>query len=267
MSLRVETDYRRRLYDHYLSTHFGSLHTPSLAMLEWERRVWRDYFGPLLPADKAARMADLGCGYGSFLYFLRKAGYRDAQGVDVSREQVEAARSLGVDNVFLGDCWEFLESRPDEFDCLTAIDLLEHFSKEEVLALLQAIRRSLRPGGLLLLRVPNADGPFGAKILYSDFTHETAFTPTSIRQVLAATGFERIAVRAEGPRVHGFASAARWVAWKLISASLLLCLAAETGRIRGHILTQNLIAAARKPQPPAGNPHVLNTERKEGCES
>ncbi len=248
MRLSVKANYRRRLFDRYLSTHFGLLHPVSPATLEWEQRVWRDYFAPLLPIDKAARVADLGCGFGSFLYFLRKAGYRNIEGVDVSLEQVGAARQLGIRNVFHGDCWEFLEGRPGELDCITAMDLLEHFPKEEVLALLEAIHRSLKPGGLLLLRVPNADGPFGAKILYSDFTHELAFTPASIRQVLAAAGFARIEVRSEGPRVHGLISAARWVAWKFVAASLLLCLAAETGRIQGHILTQNLIAAARKPE-------------------
>src|SRR5438128_5391544 len=77
MPLNLETNYRRHLYDHYLSTHFGGIHHPSAASLERERRVWRDYFGPLLPANKAARIADLGCGYGSFLYFLHEEGYRN----------------------------------------------------------------------------------------------------------------------------------------------------------------------------------------------
>ena len=248
MRLSLETNYRRRLFDRYLSTHFGLIHPVSPATLEWEQRVWRDYFAPLLPVDKAARVADLGCGFGSFLYFLRAEGYGNAWGVDVSSEQIEAARNLGISNVVQGDCGEFLEKHPGEFDCLTAFDLLEHLPKNETLLLLQAAHRALKPGGRLILRAPNADGLFGAKILYSDFTHELAFTPTSIRQVLAAAGFERIEVRPEGPRVHGLISVARWVAWKLVAASLLLCLGAETGRIQGHILTQNLIAAARKPE-------------------
>ena len=248
MALSLETKSRHRQYERYLSTHFGSIHPVSLATLEKERRVWREYFGSFLPADKAADIADLGCGYGSFLYFLRGEGYRNARGVDVSQEQVEAARELGIDNVFYGDCSAFLDRRPEEFDCLTAFDLLEHLPREETLPLLKTVHKALKPGGLLILRVPNADGPFGAKILYSDFTHEQAFTASSIRQVLAVTGFKRVEVYAEGPRVHGLISAARWVAWKAIRLLLLLYLAVETGQIRGHLLTQNLIATARKPQ-------------------
>lgn len=248
MPLNLETSYRRHLYDHYLSTHFGGIHHPSAASLERERRVWRDYFGPLLPANKAARIADLGCGYGSFLYFLHEEGYRNIAGVDISAEQVDSARKLGIPNVVQDDSWKFLESRRQEFDCLTALDLLEHLAKEESLSLLHAAHSALRPGGLLIVKAPNADGPFGGKILYSDFTHEQAFTPLSIRQVLAASGFERVEVYPEGPRVHGLISAARWLAWKGICLLLLLYMAVETGRIRGHVLTQNLIAVARKPQ-------------------
>ncbi len=141
----------------------------------------------------------------------------------------------------------FLESYEESCDCITAFDLLEHLTKDETLALLRATHRALKPGGHLLLKVPNADGPFGAKILYSDFTHEQAFTPRSIAQVLAATGFAQIKVLPEGPRVHGIVSAARWAAWQALRALLVLYLAVETGRLRGHLLTQNLIAVAHKP--------------------
>jgi len=248
MGLILETNASRCLYDRYLSTHFASLHRVSRATLEKERRVWEDYFGRFLPADKSARIVDLGCGYGSFLYFLHTRGYKDIRGVDRSAEQVAAARKLGINHISQDDCRGFLENQSDEFDCLTAIDLLEHFPKEEVLSLLRAIHGALRPGGKLILRVPNADGPFGAKILYADLTHELAFTPFSIRQALAVAGFERAQLYAEGPRVHGFLSAARWLAWQGICALMLLYLAAETGRLRGHILTQNLIAVAHKPR-------------------
>jgi 2-polyprenyl-3-methyl-5-hydroxy-6-metoxy-1,4-benzoquinol methylase len=249
MSMSTEMRYRRRLYDAYFSSHFGVLHMVSPAGLDRDRRTWRNYFRRLLPAERGARFLDLGCGYGSFLWYLRGEGYQNACGVDVSAEQVEAARRLGLDNVFLGDAGEFLEAHPAAFDCVTAFDLLEHLTKDEVLAILDAIRHALKPGGLLLLRAPNADGPFGGKIRYSDFTHEQAFTPSSIRQILAATGFVRCQVLPEGPRVHGAVSAVRWAAWKILSFLLLLCLGAETGRLRGHVLTQNLIATVNTPNP------------------
>ena len=45
---------------------------------------------------------------------------------------------------------------------------------------------------------------------------------------------------------HGLASAARVVVWQVVSACYRIALAAETGTLRGHIVTQNLIFTARK---------------------
>ncbi|MCL6594773.1 MAG: class I SAM-dependent methyltransferase [Firmicutes bacterium] len=237
----------QRLYQRYLSTHFGAIHDISRAGLERERRVWRDYFRTLLPADRNARVLDLGCGYGSFLTFLAEEGYTNARGVDRCAEQVEAARRLGLANVMHGEAREALAGCSPVYDCITAIDLFEHLEKDELLDLLDAIWQALRPGGRLILRVPNAEGPLGTRILYSDFTHTLAFTPSSLRQVLTAAGFKSIELHPEGPRVHGLFSAARWLAWQAIRTLLELYLAVETGQWGGHLWTQNLIAVAQKP--------------------
>jgi hypothetical protein len=45
--------------------------------------------------------------------------------------------------------------------------------------------------------------------------------------------------------VHGLSSAVRALVWKPVSGLLKLALAAETGVLRGHIITQNLTFVAR----------------------
>ena len=47
--------------------------------------------------------------------------------------------------------------------------------------------------------------------------------------------------------IHGLASAARAALWQPFSLAFRLALAAETGVLRGHIVTQNLTFTARKP--------------------
>ncbi len=237
----------QQLYEHYVSMHFGTLHDVSRAGLRRERRVWRDYFRSLLPASRSASVLDLGCGYGSFLAFLAEEGYTNAAGVDRSKEQVEAARRLGLTNISQADAREALAGCYHAYDCITAIDLFEHLEKNELLDLLAAIQRALRPGGRLILRVPNAEGPLGTRILYSDFTHTLAFTPSSLRQLLAGAGLVNVQLLPEGPRVHGLLSTVRWVAWQAIRLLLELYLAVETGQFGGHLWTQNLIAVAQKP--------------------
>jgi hypothetical protein len=94
--------------------------------------------------------------------------------------------------------------------------------------------------------VPNAVSPFGGHIRYGDFTHETWFTARSVRQLAGAAGLDLIGVSGCPPQVHSAASAVRMVIWKPVSGLLKLALAAETGAVRGHIVTQNLTFAVAK---------------------
>src|SRR5439155_26972464 len=71
-------------------------------LLVGRERVFRKVLLPLLPADKQARILDLGCGYGEFLCFLQKEGYQNAAGIDLNRRQLDAAERLGVRNLRYG---------------------------------------------------------------------------------------------------------------------------------------------------------------------
>ncbi|MGB6198957.1 MAG: class I SAM-dependent methyltransferase [Candidatus Acidiferrales bacterium] len=234
-------------YDRYVSTHFASIHKQGPAAAESDRRVWRDYLGSLLPADRSAHIADVGCGSGSFLYFLKREGYVNICGVDRSPEQINLAKRHGIEGAMQDDAVNFLSSNLAAFDCVVSVDVLEHMERRETLALLHAMYFALRPGGRLILRTANGSGPFAGHMRYSDFTHVQTFTVSSISQVLRLTNFDRIEVLPEGPRVHGPISAVRWILWQAINAALRIYLAVETGQIQARIFTQNLIAVAYRP--------------------
>jgi 2-polyprenyl-3-methyl-5-hydroxy-6-metoxy-1,4-benzoquinol methylase len=231
-----------------VTTHFAALREISIDACERHRTTFRAYFQHLLPEDKGAKILDIGCGYGSFLYFLQKEGYRNICGVDISPEQVEAARQLGIDNVYCEDLLTFLHGHPKAFACITAFDVVEHFPKCEVLELLDAIHQALQSGGTFIMQVPNGASPFHGTIRYADFTHELAFTKESVVQVLSAAGFMNMHVYPAGPVMHGVLSTVRWVIWHAIRLLLVLYLTAETGSMHEHILTTNLIATAQKSQ-------------------
>ena len=65
-------------------------------------------------------------------------------------------------------------------------------------------------------------------------------------RLLQADGFDSVLARSSPPVAHGLASAARVTVWQVVSACYRIALAAETGMLRGHIVTQNLTFAARK---------------------
>lgn len=57
---------------------------------------------PVPSADRTARIADLGCGYGSLVWWLQREGYANACGVDLNAELIEQGRRLGVANLHRG---------------------------------------------------------------------------------------------------------------------------------------------------------------------
>jgi SAM-dependent methyltransferase len=188
---------------------------------------------------------DIGCGQGDLVRLLLADGY-DAMGVDVSPEQVAIARAAGLNRIQEGDYHEVLTERPGQFAAIVATDLLEHLTKPEVLETFDRVAAALMAGGVFIARVPNAGSPFGGHIRYGDFTHESSYTARSVRQLAAAAGFGSVTVLPCPPIAHGLVSAARVALWKPISTFYQIALAAETGTLGGHVVTQNMTFVAHK---------------------
>jgi SAM-dependent methyltransferase len=214
---------RNRLYEAYASEHAGCGASEAAAL------IYRRDIRPALPPCHAGSVIDIGC-----------------EGVDVSPEQVALARAAGLTCVREGDYRDTLRRCAGRVAAVTATDVLEHLTKCEVLDTLDRVAAALVPGGVFIARVPNAVSPFGGHIRYGDFTHESSYTSRSVRQLAAAAGFDSVTVLPCPPVAHGLVSALRVAAWRSISAFYQLALAAETGALRGHIVTQNLTFVARK---------------------
>lgn len=234
-------DYRERLYAAYSSTHAGVADEKG-GLLAFKRDIL-----PRLPSSTSADIVDLGCGQGELVRQLNLHGYRGAWGIDISAEQVEMAHRAGVAAVEHGDFRTAFDR--SSLDVVTATDFFEHLTKSEVLEAFDAVHTSLRPSGRLILRVPNSASPFGGHYRYGDVTHETSFTARSIRQFANAAGFDRVEVYACPPPVHGAKSLARRAVWAIASGAMKVALAAETGQLRRHVVTLNIVAVVHNPGP------------------
>jgi len=243
-------DYRGRLYSDYYSKQVNTDSTDHLALaqlnLPWAKRLIRR----TMPSDRTIRLVDLGCGYGRLLFGLKSMGYTSCLGVDGSESQLRVGRQLGLEPLVLSDLAAFLRQTPDEtFDVVTAIDVLEHLQRSELIETLDQILRILRPNGRLVLHLPNAEGIFGNRIRYDDLTHEMAFTKTSLRQVLCACGFSTVKCYEDEPVPHGLISVVRYLLWQFGRSFFVFLHCVETGQFAWNaiLLTQNMTAVATKP--------------------
>lgn len=223
-----------RLYENYASEHAGSEDFASLSRV-LERDLIR-----YIPVHQS-RCLDLGCGQGGLSAVLRTRGYTTSFGVDISPEQVAVAHSLGRDYVTEGSVVEYLADATS-WDVVTAFDFFEHLEHSDVLPVLEAVRGALTTSGLLVARVPNAAGPLFGRYQYGDFTHRAVYTQRSLQQLANAAGFARSEFREVRPIVHGAKSVGRRAVWSAFAGATKLALAAESGQLRGHLVTSNLMA-------------------------
>ncbi len=140
-----------------------------------------------LPEHRDGLILDIGSGSGQFLYYMRKKGYTNLKGIDLDRKQIEIAQALELD-VVEASLHDFIQQFPEGFEMIVMLDIIEHFTREELFPLMESVVKALRPGGRLIASVPNAESPDGLRCLYTDITHEMAYTPMSFEEMLFCHG-------------------------------------------------------------------------------
>ena len=178
-----------------------------LERVEQDRPFWDRLHGrrlervaALLRAD-GRRLLDVGSGPGLLLERARACGW-DELGVEPSRQAAAHARSLGVGvrEAFLDDALAAeLLAESGGFDCVHAAEVLEHLPDPR--AMVRRMRSLLKPGGVLVLSVPNDFNPFQRTLAevrgfapwwVAPPHHLNYFDFASLERLLVAEGFETL---------------------------------------------------------------------------
>ena len=198
----------------YLCRECGSLHSPrfvldydgyydesNLSVPDFVDQQLDRTVSALQSYRQTNRLLDIGCGAGSFLQAARRAGW-EAVGLEVSARAAAHVRTQGFD-VFLGD----LSSAPypaGHFDVITAIELIEHV--ENPLAMLEKVKRLLRPGGVLWGTTPNVQS-LSSRVLGLGWStvwppeHLQLYSLSGAKRLISAAGFRNIKLRTSGCNV------------------------------------------------------------------
>lgn len=155
---------------------------------EVEERL-RFYLPYLKDVAHDSRIVDLGSGRGDWLDLLTKEGFRP-EGIEINDVLVARAREKGFD-VSNTEMMVYLAQQPDQsLDVVSVFHLIEHFNVGRLIRLLDEIRRTLKPGGLLLLETPSPENlVVGACTFYADPTHFKPIYPQTLTFLLSNMGF------------------------------------------------------------------------------
>ncbi len=156
-----------------------------------------DAFAPQLDCGGGRTLLDFGCGTGLFMKVADRRGFVP-YGIDLAPTAVTMARNrFGPDRAFLGTAHDIAAQTDQRFDVITMWSVLAHIPdpREQ----LGALRRVLRPGGMLLILTVNADSlqrhAFGGH--WNGYTpgHLMFWSRATVTELLLGVGFEQVELR------------------------------------------------------------------------
>nr|WP_145491905.1 MULTISPECIES: class I SAM-dependent methyltransferase [Streptomyces] len=178
----------------------------------YNKRTWKPYSPEVIRSKYAPSVAavlanvppgqsvlDVGCDHGHFAALLRDRGY-DVAGSDIDGLALAYATEHYGLTVYQGDLPDIDFDR--RFDAVTVLSSLEHMVNP--FHVVRAAARALRPGGVLLISTPRADGLVHtvsrrvfAPVLHAwEFlappSHLTYFGRGSLRAMLRRAGFATV---------------------------------------------------------------------------
>ncbi len=175
--------------------------------------IFREILRSLRRHQARGPLLDYGTGTGAF---LREAAHEkfEVLGIELgsAARRFAIAQGFAVSDAPVGK----LPYETEALGAVTLIDVLEHLT--DPAEILGEVRRVLRPGGLLYIKVPNGPAQIGKQNLLSrlglsnagvmtDYIHINHFDPHSLRFLLERQGFR--------PRETGWSRAEVWdLRWK-----------------------------------------------------
>lgn len=101
--------------------------------------------------DKSKYIIDVGCGTGLVGLQLKKLGYKNFDGVDISQEMIDIAIDRGYASLFLGNLNETLPIKSNQYEAAICVGVFTHGHVGP--GRLEELIRIVKPGGIICFTV------------------------------------------------------------------------------------------------------------------
>ena len=172
--------------------------------LRWDH-VWA-----LARIGPSEAVLDVGCGDGAFLAALQDAGHHGRLcGADHNESAVQAVRARGIEADTIETFADVLDGRRQAFDVVCGFQTIEHLASVD--EFMTAASAALRPGGRIVVSVPNRDRMAfgGPDPLDLPPHHVSLWGPDQLRFLADRHGLEVRAIGVQRRRPKAVLTAAR----------------------------------------------------------
>ncbi|MBI4114842.1 MAG: class I SAM-dependent methyltransferase [Candidatus Niyogibacteria bacterium] len=150
------------------------------------QRLYAEWLNARWGLQKDARIVEIGCGMGAFLYFLKELGYENVSGIEMGKDAAEKARTVLGIPVLIQDFFSH-SFEAESFDAVAGVALIEHMmDPHKTIARMSGL---LKTGGMLYLNTPNLLSLTFRKQFFK-FVHTYYFTLKTLTSMLGQEGFE-----------------------------------------------------------------------------
>ena len=145
-----------------------------------------------------------------------------------------------------GDVKQKLAETPGQFGLITGFDIIEHFTKSEIMPFVKQIARALSTGGRLILQTPNAESPWGLCIGIVILLTRSLLIRIAWSTCYGCRGLPIFKAGSADLTPMEVKSLIRFLVWRFIRLGLLIWNLAETGGPGSGICTRTFVLTAIK---------------------
>jgi len=235
------------IYDDYFKTTVNMGREELIKSVQTNIKYIKINLIPHLGHDKSLHILEIGCGYGKNIASLEFLGYKNVEGIDISKDQIEVGKNiLSLKNIYLEeDAIKYLKTKREVYKVILLIDVIEHLEVKDILTLLNAIRDNMPEEGMIFIQSPNAFSivnPF----FYGDITHKTNLSPRNILQILRMVNIFDSEIFPISPVINGIKDLLIKIIWKILWEPIIKIYYRSTlGKTWTGIHTSNFLVVAR----------------------
>ncbi|OSA93193.1 UNVERIFIED_ORG: methyltransferase [Clostridium botulinum] len=157
-------------------------------------------FNTIHKYKKAGTILDIGCAMGFYLEYAQNCGW-DVYGIEASEYAADYAKKLLKTEDIFNNTIENIKFKDEQFDVITMWLVLEHMVNP--VNTLLGMKKWLKPGGVIGIKVPNADGitfrsNLSKWIQQHPEDHMCDFTPDTLERIMNKCGYELLELETEG---------------------------------------------------------------------
>lgn len=152
---------------------------------EARRDIIFDWVKHMLLNNKMPRILDIGCGTGFNITYLHQLGYRQVDGLDISRDALMYCKSRQLNSLTIASA-ENLPIQRSTYDVILALDIVEHIADDR--QVMAEIFRILKTDGALIVFVPAYQFLWSFQDEISH--HQRRYEANDLKHKVTQAGFE-----------------------------------------------------------------------------